>query len=123
MSAVELAAVICALVAVVATAALALVCARLVLVIAELRESVSRFDAAVIPAAERLETAADGAAHQVDRLDDLIHHAGNVGEAADAATQAAFRVLSNPVIKGAAAATGTSRAVRRLRGRPSTRGA
>lgn len=117
MTAAELAAVICALVAVVATAALALVCARLVRVTNELRAAVVRFDEVAVPAAERLETAADGASRQVDRLDDIIRHTGNVTGTADAATQAAFRVLSNPVIKTAAAASGTGRAVRRLRGR------
>jgi len=123
MTAAELAAVICALVAVVATAALSVVCARLVRVTGDLVDAVARFDDVAGPAAERLEAAADGASRQVDRLDDLIHHAGNVSETADAATQAALRVLSNPVIKGAAVATGTGRAVRRLRGRPTSRGA
>jgi hypothetical protein len=116
MSAIDLAALILAAVAMVAIAALTLVCARLVRVVRDLEEATNEFAARAEPAATDLTDAAREAARQVDRLDDLIRTTGNITTTVDSATQATFRALSNPVIKGAALASGTSRAARRLRG-------
>jgi hypothetical protein len=116
MSAIDLAALILAAVALVAVAVLALVCARLVRVVADLRDATSAFEDSALPAALQLEDAARSASTQVDRLDDLIRTTGNITSTVDNATQATFKALSNPVIKGAAIASGTSRAAKRLRG-------
>jgi hypothetical protein len=72
-------------------------------------------------AAEQLSQSAERAARQVDRLEAVIHTTGAIADTVDTATQATFRVLSNPVIKGAALASGTGRAARRLRGRSDER--
>jgi hypothetical protein len=116
MSAIDLAALILAAVALTAVAALALVCARLVRVVRDLEGVTNDFAARAEPAATELGDAAREAARQVDRLDDLIRTTGNITTTVDSATQATFRALSNPVIKGAALASGTSRAAKRLRG-------
>lgn len=117
MSATELAALMLAAVALVATAALAIVCGRLVRVTRSLQATLEEVHQSVPTATARLADAADRAARQVDRLEDLIHTTASITEKVDTATQATFRVLSNPVIKGAALASGTGRAARRLRGR------
>jgi len=120
MSASDLAAIICAGVAVVSIAALVIVAARIqhsARVLAATTEQLRVELAAAAAAVEKAERAAESATDQVDRLDSLIRTAGSVTDTADAATQAAFRVLANPVIKTAAVATGTRGAARRLRGR------
>ena len=113
MSGAELAAILCGLVALVATAVLAVVCARLDRTVKELRSVLETTESRLVGAADLAAESSAAAAAQVDRLDRLIHTADNVSERADAA----LRVLANPVIKGAAAATGTRSAARRLRTR------
>src|SRR3954452_15016360 len=121
MSAIDLAALILAAVALVAVAAVAIVCARLVRVVNDLRDATTEFEESALPAAHQLQDAACSASTQVDRLDDLIRTTGQITSTVDNATQATFKALSNPVIKGAAIASGTSRAARRLRGGNSQR--
>ena len=115
MSGLDLAAVILALVALAAVAALAVVCARLVISTRELRGAIAAFEQTAGVAADELARSAREAATQVDRLDDLIRTTGHITDTVDTATQATFRALSNPVIKTAAIASGTSRAAKRLR--------
>jgi hypothetical protein len=117
VSAADLAAVILAAVALVATAALAVVCARLARLGRELTAAVEAVRDVVPAAADQLAESADRAGRQVDRLESVIRTTGAIADTVDTATQATFRVLSNPVIKGAALASGTGRAARRLRGR------
>lgn len=115
MSGSDVVAILCGVVALAATAALAVVCVRLQQVTAELVELVSE----LAERSERVMAAAQQAsvdtAHEVARLDALIHTADGVSDRADAA----LRVLTNPVIKSAAAAAGTRGAARRLRSRRS----
>jgi len=113
MSGAELAAVLCGIVALGATAALAVVCVRLERSVKEMRGLVEAGEQRLVAAAEEAADAATRAAGQVDRLERLIDTAEGVSEKADAA----LRVLTNPVIKGAAAASGTRQAARRLRSR------
>lgn len=117
MSAIDLAAVILAIVAIGAVAALTVVCVRLSRSVDDLRAAVDHFEAVSGPAVEGLSVAADSAAQQVQRLDDIIRTTASVTDAVDTATQVTFKALANPVIKGAALASGTGRAARRLRGR------
>jgi len=118
MSALDLAAVMLAIVALVAVGVLAVVCARLTRLVRELRESVGQVSAVVPTATAELSDAADRAALQVDRLERLISTTGSITDAVDTATQVTLRALSSPVIKGAAIASGTRGAARKLRGRP-----
>lgn len=118
MSANDLAALILAAVAVAAVAVLTVVCLRLGRLTAELRQVVDDLRAEARPAVGELVAAADAAAAQVDRLESVINTTAHVADTVDTATQVTFRALANPVIKGAALASGTGRAARRLRGRP-----
>jgi hypothetical protein len=117
VSASDLVAVILAAVALVAVAALAVVCARLARLGRELAATVDTLAATVPAATAELADAARQAGDQVDRLEALIRTGGSIAETVDTATHATLRAISTPVIKGAALASGTSRAARRLRGR------
>jgi len=116
MSAIDLAAVILAAVALVSVAALAVVCARLARLGRELTSTVEALSASVPDAVGELVAAAHQAGEQVDRLEGLIRTTGAIAQTVDTATHATLRAISSPVIKGAALASGTSRAARRLRG-------
>jgi hypothetical protein len=119
MSASDMVAVILAAVALVSVAALALVCGRLARLSRELAEAVAEVSTSVPAATRELVEAARIAGDQVDRLEALIQTTGSIAGTVDTATQATLRAISSPVIKGAALATGTTRAARRLRGRGS----
>jgi len=116
VSAIDLAAVILAVVALGAVAALTWLTVRLGRTVADLRRTVEHLEAVSLPAVAELSDAADGAARQVQRLDDLIRTTASVTDTVDTATQVTFRALANPVIKGVALASGTGRAAKRLRG-------
>lgn len=116
MSAIDLAAVILAVVALGAVAALSVLSLRLGRTVEDLRRTVEHLEAVSLPAVAELSEAADGAARQVQRLDDLIRTTASVTDTVDTATQVTFRALANPVIKGVALASGTGRAAKRLRG-------
>jgi hypothetical protein len=98
-----------------AVAALAVTVVQLRLGLRSLRVELQRFRETAVPAAGDLSSSAQLAAHQVERLENLIDVAGSMTETMDSATAATVRVLSNPVIKTAAIAKGTRRAARRLK--------
>lgn len=118
MSATDLAALILAAVAIAAVVVLSVVCVRLAGLVRSLRAAVDDVVATLPPASAELTEAAARAAGQVDRLEALIRTTASITETVDTATQATFRVLANPLIKGAALASGTGSVARRLRGRP-----
>ena len=77
------------------------------------------------PLLERMETATVGAEAAIgdaradlERFDRVLGSAEALGEAMSASSKIARTALSAPAIKAAGLATGTSRAVRRLRGGP-----
>lgn len=117
MDAVDLITVLCGVLALVAAAALALVCSRLVRAVRALERATATFEDEAVPAVQQLRSAAERAVGDVDRLDDLLDVATAVGERVDTATEATYRALTSPVIKGVALASGTRRAAQRLRGR------
>ncbi len=123
MSAADLVAVILAVVALGAVAALAVVCTRLARLAADLQATIATIQEIVPAAVDDLVDASERAGTQVDRLEGVIRTTGSIADTVDTATQVTMRALSNPVIKGAALATGTSKAARRLRGRGGERGA
>jgi hypothetical protein len=113
VSASDVIAVVCGVTALAAVAVLALVTQRLLSVVAQLRTTVEHLTAHSVEVIGAAAEASERTAHEIERLDALIHTADAVSERADAA----LRVLANPVIKGAAVAAGTRGAARRLRGR------
>lgn len=106
------------LVAVVALG-LAVTCAvlavRLLLAVRALRAATDAIEHEAVPAVVELRAAVRQAGREVDRLDDLVEVATAIGTKVDTATDATYRALTSPVIKGVAIASGTRRAARRLR--------
>lgn len=98
-----------------AVGALAVTLLQLRSVVVDLRRELADFTERAVPAAADLTSSAQLAAHQVDRLENLLDVASSVTDTMDHATAATVRVLSNPVIKTAAIARGTRRAARRLK--------
>ena len=121
MDALELLTVVCAVLALAAAAVLSLLCARVLRAAHALDQAVSSFTEAVEPAVEELRSAASAAVGEVERLDDLLDVANAVGDRLDTATEATYRALTSPVIKGVALASGTRRVAQRLSGRDTDR--
>lgn len=117
MDALELVTVLCAVLALAMSAAFAVLCSRVLHAARSLEDAALAFDEVATPAVEQLALAATRATDEVDRLEDLLDVATAVGERVDTATEATYRALTSPVIKGVALASGTRRAVGRLRGR------
>ena len=116
MSAVDLAALVCAVLALAAAGALTLAASRMFGAAADLAEARERFDAEATPAVAELRAIVATAGNEVERIDELLNVAGTIGDRVDAATEVTYRALTSPVIKGVALATGTRRVARRLRG-------
>ncbi len=121
MDALELLTVVGAVLALAAAAVLSLLCARVLQAATALDHAVSSFTEAVEPAVEELRLAASAAVGEVERLDDLLEVANAVGDRLDTATEATYRALTSPVIKGVALASGTRRVAQRLSGRDTDR--
>lgn len=118
MDAVELLTVMCAVLALAAAATLSWLCSKVWSAARALDEAVTGFEQSVAPAVEELRSAAAAAVGEVERLDDLLDVANAVGDRLDTATEATYRALTSPVIKGVALASGTRRVAQRLSGRP-----
>lgn len=116
MTALELLTVICAVLAMAAAATLSVLAARTLRVARELSAASQMFADEAIPAIEELKAAARRASGEVERIDDLLEVAGSIGNRVDTATEATYRALTSPLIKGVAFASGTRRAARRIRG-------
>ena len=110
--AVTLAAVLCAL----GFAALTVVLMRVLDAMRELRSEVRDLRAETRPLIAELREAAHGARTDLERFDRVLGSAEALSEAVEGSSRAARHVFSAPAIKLAGFATGTSRAVRRLRG-------
>lgn len=117
MTALDLLSVICAVLALAAAATLALLAGRALRAARELETATRIFTEQAVPAVTELRAAAQRATGEVDRIDELLEVAGSIGDRVDSATEATYRALTSPVIKGVAFASGTRRAASRLRGR------
>jgi len=116
MSALDLLTVLCAVLALAAAGVLSLVSARMLRAARDLEASRAAFDAEAVPALEELRDAVHRATSEVDRIEDLLDVAASIGGRVDSATEATYKALTSPVIKGVALASGTRRAAQRLRG-------
>jgi hypothetical protein len=122
MDALDLLTLLCGVLALGAAVALSLTCSRLLRAAQSLETAASAFEEAAVPAVEELRAAARAASDEVDRIDALVEVAASIGERVDTATEATYRALTSPVIKGVALASGTRRAAQRLRGREDAAG-
>ena len=107
MDALDLLTVLCGVLALATAAVLALASARLLRAARSLEEVTAEFERVAVPAVEELDAAARFAVGEVDRIDALVEVAGSIGERVDTATEATYRALTSPVIKGVAFASGT----------------
>jgi len=115
MTTTDLLTVIVAVVALGLAVACAVLAVRLVRAANALEAAALAFQEQAVPAVEELRIAVRRATSEVDRVDDLIDVATAIGTRVDSATDATYRALTSPVIKGVAIASGTRRAARRLR--------
>ena len=116
MSALDLLTVLAAVLALAATAVLGVVSARMLRAARDLEAARAAFEAEAVPAVEELREAVRRATGEVDRVEDLLDVAASIGGRVDSATEATYKALTSPVIKGVALASGTRRAAQRLRG-------
>jgi hypothetical protein len=121
--AVVLAAVLCAL----GFAALVVVLVRVLDALRALRTEVDALRAETGPLLDELRSttfeareAMDTARSDLERFDRVLGSAEAIGDAVSGSGRVARTAFSVPVIKAAGLAAGTSRAMRRLRGRSST---
>jgi len=108
----------------VAFAALVLVLYRVLVALADLRTDLETIESRMLPMVEELRDAAretrdiiDTARTDLERFDKVLGSAESISEAVADTSRIARTVLSAPVIKVAAAATGTKRAFSVLRRR------
>jgi hypothetical protein len=122
MSAGDLAIVIAAVLCSIGFAALIVVLVRVLDALRVLRNDVSTIRAEMLPLLGDLRTSTvdakatiDAARHDLDRFDRVLGSAEAISDAVAGTGRITRAALSAPVIKTAALATGTSRAMKRLR--------
>jgi hypothetical protein len=127
MTAGELAIVLAAVLCTLGFAALVVVLVRVLDMLKALRTEVDLLRAETRPLLEELRLSADEARDAMDtarsdleRFDRVLGSAEAIGDAVSGSGRVARTAFSAPVIKFAALATGTSRAVQRLRRTPIT---
>lgn len=130
MTAGDLAVTLAALLCAIGFAALIVVLMRVLDTLRDLRSEVQtlRYEASPLLAEMRETTAAarttiDTARDDLDRFDRVLGSAEAVSDAVDRSGRSARRAFSAPVIKAVGLATGTRRAMSRLRGNAEPRGA
>ena len=117
LSASDLAAIIVAVAAVVGVILLVFALVSLTRTLTAVRLSVEQMRRETLPVIEDLQRTVSQANSDLERLDGLLESATSVTNTVDSASQLAYLVFSNPVIKAIAFASGTGRAVRAFRRR------
>jgi len=127
MTAGDLAVTLAALLCVIGFAALIVVLVRVLDTLKSLRDEVDALRQETRPLLAELRdstaearSAMDTARSDLERFDRVLGSAEAISDAVDGGSRVARTAFSAPVIKLAGIATGTSRAVRRLRGREQT---
>ncbi|MET0726670.1 MAG: DUF948 domain-containing protein [Acidimicrobiales bacterium] len=115
MTATELAALIVAIASVVAVVLLAMALIEITKTMRAMRNTVELLRAETVPVVADLGDTVRSANVELERLGGVIESAESIGGTVDSASRLAYLVLSNPVIKTIALASGTSRAARRFR--------
>ena len=126
MTAADLAITLAAVLCTIGFAALVVVLVRVLDMLELLRTEVAQMRAQTQPLIDELRTSAgearttiDAARSDLARFDRVLGSAEAISGAVDGSSRVARTAFSVPVIKLAGLATGTSRAVRRIRGRDS----
>lgn len=116
MTALELLTVLFAVLALLLAMGLAVVCYRLALLVRRLGRALDEFQSEALTAAAQITRVADAAVDDVARVEALLDLSESIGARVDSASEATYRALTSPIIKGLALASGTRRAAERLRG-------
>jgi len=116
MSAGDLAAIVVAIASVVAVVLLVFAIVSITKTLATLRLSIEQLRRETLPVIDELEKTVTQANADLARLDGLLESASSVTQTVDSASQLAYLVFSNPIIKAVAFATGTARAAKAFRG-------
>jgi methyl-accepting chemotaxis protein len=111
----ELALVVAAVLCVLAFAALVVTLVRMRDALGELRTEVASLRTTTEEAAATTAAHLAEARRDLDRFDRLVGSAESISDAVDRSSRVARAAMSTPMIKAAGLATGTSRAVKRLR--------
>ena len=115
LSGTEVAAYVVAGASVVAVILLVLVLVSVSRTLATLRQSVEDLRRETLPVLTDLQRTVSQANAELERVDDLLDSAQSVSATVDSFSRLAYLAFSNPLIKGMALVTGTSRAARALR--------
>jgi hypothetical protein len=119
MTATELAALIVAIASVVAVVLLAMALAAITKTLKEVRLAVALLRTEAVPVVAELGDTVRNANAEIVRVDSLLGTAESIGGTVDSASRLAYLAFSNPVIKVLAVASGTTRAARAFRRKPS----
>ncbi|MBK5223342.1 MAG: DUF948 domain-containing protein [Acidimicrobiia bacterium] len=117
MSAGDLAVVVVTITSVAAVVVLLFAAWSLLRVVGSLRDTVEQLQLETVPAVAELRRAATQTNVELERVDRLLDRADAISTTVDSASRLTYLVVSNPLIKAMAFASGTSRAARRLRNR------
>ena len=117
MSATELAALIVAISSVVAVTLLVFGLISITRTLKEVRLAVQLLRTEALPVIDDLNDTVRAANYELDRVESLLGTAESIGGVVDSASRLAYTAFSNPVIKGAALASGTGRAAKSFRRR------
>jgi len=127
VTAADLALIVAAVLCVLGFAALIVVLMRVLDTLKALRREVTTLRSETQPLLAELQastaearSAMDTARSDLERFDRVLGSAEAISDAVDGSSRVARTAFSTPVIKLAGLATGTSRAVRRIRGRDAT---
>jgi methyl-accepting chemotaxis protein len=80
-----------------------------------LRAAVEQLQRETIPLVADLHTTVRRANEDLERVDRVLESVESISVTVDSASRLAYLTFSNPVVKGLAFASGTARAVRRMR--------
>lgn len=116
MTALELLTVLFAVLALGAATCLSILCYRIHSLSKKLASALDDFCNEAIPAAIQIRSVAEAAVHDVAKVEALLDLSESIGTRVDSASEATYRALTSPIIKGFAIASGTKRAAERLRG-------
>jgi predicted PurR-regulated permease PerM len=89
--------------------------ASLMRTLRSLRAAVEQLQRETIPLVANLQTAVRHANEDLERVDRVLESVESISVTVDSASRLAYLTFSNPVVKGLAFASGTARAVRRMR--------
>ncbi len=118
MSAAEVAALVVAVSVAMATVGLLVALGALLRTLADARRAMHDIHAQAVPLLGDLRVAVRQANDELDHRRRILTAADSITTTVDSASRLAHQALANPVVKGAALATGVVRGVRRLRERP-----